>query len=88
MAAGLPVVAFDCRYGPADLVTSDHDGLLVPEGDVDALAIALDRLFGDEALRHRLGAAARKATDRFRPDIIVGRWEEVLAASAARTAHG
>lgn len=43
MAAGLPVVA-TAVGGLAELVESDRTGLLVPSGDVEALAAALNRL--------------------------------------------
>jgi glycosyltransferase involved in cell wall biosynthesis len=55
-ASGLPVVAFDCP-GPAERVTPEVDGLLVPVGG--DLMPALGRLWCDRALRQRLGQAAR-----------------------------
>ncbi len=88
MAAGLPVIAFDCAYGPADLITAELDGLLVPDGDVSALAAALDRLLGDEVLRSRLGAAARAVAHRLQPDAIAAQWDAVLAAAILPRASG
>jgi len=52
-------VATDCG-GNRELVGDGETGLVVPPGDVGALAEALTRLFDDPALRHRLGSAARK----------------------------
>src|SRR3546814_16185610 len=34
MAAGLPVIAFDCAYGPGDLIIPGQNGILVPPADV------------------------------------------------------
>jgi len=45
--------------GIPELVHHERNGLVVPPGDARALADALQRLLGDEALRHRLGLAAR-----------------------------
>lgn len=56
MAAGKPVIA-SAAGGIVDLVRDDVEGLLVPPGDVDALAHAVRRLEADPALRARLGAA-------------------------------
>ena len=45
MTAGLPVVSFDCEWGPRDMVTDGHDGLLVKDGDVEHLLDHLRPLF-------------------------------------------
>ena len=45
--------------GLLDLVIDGETGLLVPPRDPPALRAAIDRLLEDEALRRRLGAAAR-----------------------------
>jgi glycosyltransferase involved in cell wall biosynthesis len=58
MASGLPVVASDVG-GIPEVVRDGVTGLLVPPGDVDALAAALDRLAADPGLRTRLSAGAR-----------------------------
>jgi glycosyltransferase involved in cell wall biosynthesis len=75
MAAGLPVAAFNCAFGPGEMIRNEVDGLLVPDEDVDALADALDRLMADPALRARLGTAAREAAARFAPEKIIAKWD-------------
>lgn len=78
MAAGLPSISFDCPFGPADMMTDGHDGLLVPEADVDALAAAMGRIMGDAELRGKLGHEARQAASRFAPERIGGIWESTI----------
>jgi glycosyltransferase involved in cell wall biosynthesis len=59
MAMARPVVA--SRLGQiGDVIIDGENGLLVEPGDAGALARAVERLAGDEALRTRLGAAARR----------------------------
>jgi glycosyltransferase involved in cell wall biosynthesis len=79
MAAGLPVAAFDCSFGPGEMVRNEVDGLLVPDEDVGALTAALDRLMTDPALRARLGNAAREASARFAPEKIIAQWDALTA---------
>jgi glycosyltransferase involved in cell wall biosynthesis len=45
--------------GIQDLIEDGLNGLLVPPGDVDALANALEKLIADGNLRKRLSEAAR-----------------------------
>jgi glycosyltransferase involved in cell wall biosynthesis len=65
MALGRPVVS--CASGGVlEIVTDGHDGLLVPPGDVTALANALIRLIENPDERNTLGmAAATTARERF-----------------------
>ena len=43
LACGLPVVAADCRHGPAEIIQSESFGTLVPGDDPGALAAAMSR---------------------------------------------
>lgn len=58
MASGKPVIATNTQT-MASYITDGENGLLVPEGDSEALKRALERLLGDGGLRERLGKNAR-----------------------------
>jgi len=58
MAVGTPVIASDMA-GVPELLDGGRCGLLVPPGDVGALADAIERLVGDPELRDRYARAAR-----------------------------
>ncbi|HEX7251596.1 MAG TPA: glycosyltransferase family 4 protein [Thermoanaerobaculia bacterium] len=64
MAAGLPVVAARAAAVP-EVIEDGECGILVPPGDHDALAAALDRLLGDATERQRLGFAGTRRVARF-----------------------
>jgi glycosyltransferase involved in cell wall biosynthesis len=59
MAMQLPVVTTPVT-GIPELVHDEKTGLLVPERDARALALAIERLISDETLRHRLGQSGRQ----------------------------
>ncbi len=61
MAAGLPVVVPSDAEEVAAIVTDAACGLLVDAADAGAVAVALDKLAGDVALRSALGMAGRNA---------------------------
>jgi len=83
MACGLPVVAFDCRSGPATIVRDGVDGVLVPAGDVGALSSAMARLIADPERRRRMGLRAAEVSDRFSVERIASLWERILVDGAA-----
>ncbi|MEP7350090.1 MAG: glycosyltransferase family 4 protein [Sphingorhabdus sp.] len=78
MGAGLPCISFDCEWGPADMITDGDDGLLVADGNVDALADAMARVMADPELRERLAHNAPIAMERFSPDKILGHWQSMV----------
>ena len=64
LAMGKPIVATDAD-GLLDVLTSDRDALIVPKRNAHALAAAIVRMMDDEALRARLGAAARQTGQQY-----------------------
>jgi len=56
MACGIPVIGTTCGAIPEVL---NNAGLLVPEGDADALARALERMLSDRDLRQRCARLGR-----------------------------
>jgi len=78
MACGLPVVAFDCAFGPREMIQHGYDGMLVEHDNVAALARTLDRVMADEALRHTLGQNACRSARRFAPEHVATQWDELV----------
>jgi glycosyltransferase involved in cell wall biosynthesis len=83
MAASLPVVSFDCEWGPRSMMSDGIDGLLVPNGDVAALAAALKTMLSDADLRKRLGARAAESAERYRPERVLAEWDAVIGQALA-----
>ncbi|WP_340266357.1 glycosyltransferase family 4 protein [Sphingobium mellinum] len=78
MAAGVPTISFDCCFGPGEMITDGVSGLLVPDGDVQALGESLVKLCADPDLRRHLSEGARAGAQRFTIDRILMQWEEAL----------
>jgi glycosyltransferase involved in cell wall biosynthesis len=74
------VIAF-ASGGLADIIANGETGLLVPEGDVAALAAALDDVIAHPELRTRLGRAGRQtALARFTPEAAATQYASVYRA--------
>ncbi len=78
MNHGLPVVISDGAPGPLELVNDEETGLVVGVNDALALARALRRLANDEALRHRLGEAARARVTEYDLPRAIAAWESTI----------
>jgi glycosyltransferase involved in cell wall biosynthesis len=78
MACGVPCAAFDCSPGVREIVRDGEDGLLARHGNISELARQLVRLMADENLRDTMGEKARQNVQRFAPDVITRRWEELF----------
>ncbi len=88
MSCGLPVVATDAVGAAAGgLAVDGRTGLVVPERNEAALAAALERLGADDALRARLGAAAREHVRRFNFEAAADAFERAIEAAIASRAR-
>ena len=76
MSYGLPVVAFDCPYGPAEIITDGVDGFLIKDRNLEDFADKVCRLIEDEELRRNMGAAGIKSSLRFSAENIMPMWKD------------
>lgn len=78
MACGLPVVSFDYKCGPRDIIVDGENGLLVPEGDIVALAEAMRRLMDDNLLRQRMAENAMRVTETYSEEKVMAQWVKLF----------
>jgi glycosyltransferase involved in cell wall biosynthesis len=83
MAFGLPAVVSDASPGPCDLIGDGEStaGIIVRVEDGDATAEAIVKLAGDEALRRRLGCAARVRASDYDADKTIDVWLRLLGCA-------
>ena len=84
MACGLPVVSFDYKCGPKDIIQSGINGLLVPNGDIQALADAMMKVMEDEAYRKMLSLNARKVVDTYSEQAVMSQWILLFTSITAK----
>ena len=78
MSCGLPVVAFDCPYGPADIITDGDDGFLIKNRDIQAFADRVCQLMANEDLRCQMGQCGIESSQRYQADRIMPMWKELF----------
>ena len=84
MACGLPVVSFDYKCGPKDIIQHGINGLLVHEGDVKALAEAMVEVMTDEVYRKMLSRNAKKVVDTYSEEAVMKQWIRLFTSITAR----
>lgn len=78
MACGLPVVSFDCPWGPRAIISDGEDGLLVENGNVDKLAEALIMMIQHPEQRMAMADKAIENVQRFKIDQIAELWKSLF----------
>ena len=78
MSCGLPVVAFNCPYGPADIITDVVDGFLIEGRDINAYADKVCLLIENVDLRPKMGLSAIISAKRYDKTYIMPQWESLF----------
>jgi len=76
MSKGKAVIATSVG-GNTDMINHNETGLLVPPGDVEALAEAMQRLIDAAALRERLGRAGERSAKQYTASAVLPRFEAI-----------
>lgn len=78
LACGVPVVSFDCKSGPKELIEHRKNGLLVEDQNFEEFAKAIDEMDQDEALLATCKENALESIQRFSVEKIGAEWLEYL----------
>ena len=79
MALGIPSISTDCPCGgPRMLMEGKENGILVPVGEVEPMAAAMELLLSDEEVWQKYSQNAYKLTEELHPDKVNRKWEEYL----------
>lgn len=74
MAAGLPVVSYDCPCSPRDIIEDGEDGFLVDQGDENSMAERICWLIEHDEARKTMGAKAKFKSVQYNIHEIIERW--------------
>ena len=77
MSCGLPVVSFDCPFGPSHIITDSKDGYIIPNRDIPLFAHRVCDLIESEELRRKIGQEAILTAKQYVPELIVRQWEQL-----------
>lgn len=77
-AFGLPIISFNCKCGPSDIVDNGKNGFLVEEGNVPAFASQLRKVMADVELRKKMSWNALEASKKFSVEPVMSRWMQLF----------
>ena len=78
MSCGLPVVAFDCPYGPADIISDGLDGFLIKNRSINDFADKVCLLIDNKEMRVRMGQNGINTSKRYEADRTMPLWKDLF----------
>ncbi|MCU4362170.1 glycosyltransferase family 4 protein [Acinetobacter sp. WU_MDCI_Abxc22] len=75
---GLPLVAFDCPYGPSEIINNNENGFLVKNGEILELSSMMEKMIISPELRRIMSYNAFSSSKRFSTNEILSKWDKVL----------
>lgn len=78
-AFGLPIVAFDCDTGPAEIIEHNINGIVVKKEDIDELSKALLRLIGLSKNEYELmSSCSSENSQHYSVEYIAKKWKSII----------
>jgi glycosyltransferase involved in cell wall biosynthesis len=74
---GLPIVSYDCQTGPSEII-SQHNGVLVPDGEEDVFAKSLQDLIWNKTERLAMGKNAFANSRKYHIHSIINQWISLI----------
>ncbi len=78
LALGTPVVSFNCKSGPSELIQHKVNGLLVKNQDFKELELSIDLLVADKDLYNKLKKSTINSIEEFTGEKVIKSWETIF----------
>ena len=78
LSLGIPVVSFDCEYGPRELIHNNSNGILVENQNFDELTRKLDIFVEDEIFYQNCKNNTISSVAKFQSSVIVNQWLQIF----------
>ena len=80
MSCGLPVVSYDCPYGPKDIIIDGIDGFLIKDRNVEQFAERVCQLIEDPKLLCKMSQSAIISSQRYSAKNIIPLWKTLFGS--------
>lgn len=84
MSMGLPVVTYDFKCGPKDIIRDGENGFIATDGNEEEFAENLSRLMRDEERRRQMGRNAISVLSRYSEESVMEKWEQLFTSLMER----
>lgn len=74
----LPVIAFDVRTGPRNIINDQENGFLVKDGDLKNFAQKLELLMNNNELLQKMSISAYKYSEIYLKENVIKKWYELI----------
>lgn len=78
LACGTPVVAFNCKTGPREIIIDSENGLLVENQNIDELSNSMSLFVNNEELYNKCKSQAMSSVEKFSLERIGEQWLDLM----------
>ncbi|MFI1770926.1 glycosyltransferase [Thalassobellus citreus] len=73
-----PIIAFDCKSGPSEIIVNDKNGVLVENQNEEQLSIALNKLLLNKTYYNKIKKNMHEGLDKFSEETIIQKWIHLI----------
>lgn len=78
LACGVPIVAFDCKTGPSEIIDNNDCGYLIEYENQNQMAEKIIKLIEDDSERIEKGKVAKEKSEHFSKQVIMNQWKNLF----------
>ncbi|WP_316820074.1 glycosyltransferase [Pedobacter gandavensis] len=78
MSMGCPSIAMDCEFGPAEIIETGKNGILVEDRNIGMLAESMLEVLNDSEFQRKLSKSGKMINQTNSQELITSKWQELI----------